>query len=185
MAHPFDSPTALPQSDSKRSKLFSVFQSPHFLFPLIAIGIVVRILLILRSGNEVEGVLGGGSDAPAYVLLGEALSKGKVRWAAHRAAGAALPIAAGRTEAGVWRAGAANHAVYSASGGRAHRLGLFEDGGAPVGRGGKITGIHRSDLRAHADLFHHANHHGNVHGIFRFAVNIFLLRYAFRWWIPC
>lgn len=77
MAHSFNSSAALPPSDSKPSKLFSVFQSPYFLFPLIAIGIVVRILLILRSGNEVEGALGGGSDAPAYVLLGEAISKGK------------------------------------------------------------------------------------------------------------
>lgn len=77
MAHPFNSSAALPQSDSQPSKLFSAFQSPYFLFPLIAIGIAVRILFVLRSGNEVEGVLGGGSDAPAYVLLGEASSKGK------------------------------------------------------------------------------------------------------------
>jgi len=39
-------------------------------------GIAARLFLLVRSGNSPEGILGGGSDAPAYILLGKSLAEG-------------------------------------------------------------------------------------------------------------
>ncbi len=44
---------------------------------LIAVGLVVRIVLIWRVGKAPEGGLTGGSDAPSYILLAHSLSTGQ------------------------------------------------------------------------------------------------------------
>lgn len=43
---------------------------------MVLFGLATRIVLLALSGNQPEGVLGGGSDATAYILLGEAIAKG-------------------------------------------------------------------------------------------------------------
>jgi 4-amino-4-deoxy-L-arabinose transferase-like glycosyltransferase len=56
--------------------LARALRSPYLLAMAGLAGIVARVFLIVRSGNLPEGVLGGGSDAPAYMLLGNSLFEG-------------------------------------------------------------------------------------------------------------
>ena len=56
--------------------LYRIAKSPYVIVLVIIAGLAARIFLIIRSGNHAEGMLGGGSDAPAYILLGDAISKG-------------------------------------------------------------------------------------------------------------
>jgi hypothetical protein len=52
---------------------FRLVPNPR-LFALVAVaGIALRVYLIVLSGDRPEGVLGGGSDAPAYILLGHSI----------------------------------------------------------------------------------------------------------------
>ena len=44
---------------------------------LIAAGLAARLALVWVSGRAPAGALSGGSDAPAYILLGNAISHGK------------------------------------------------------------------------------------------------------------
>lgn len=56
--------------------LSRIARSPYVIAVAVFVGLAVRIFLTLRSGNQAEGVLGGGSDAPAYILLGKAIAAG-------------------------------------------------------------------------------------------------------------
>jgi 4-amino-4-deoxy-L-arabinose transferase-like glycosyltransferase len=55
---------------------FRAARSPYVLALAIFVGLAARLFLIIRSGNMPEGVLGGGSDAPAYILLGNSIFQG-------------------------------------------------------------------------------------------------------------
>ena len=56
--------------------LARVLRSPYVIALAVFVGLAARLFLIVRSGNLPEGILGGGSDAPAYILLGHALASG-------------------------------------------------------------------------------------------------------------
>ncbi len=43
----------------------------------IAAGLAARLALLFVAGRAPQGALSGGSDAPAYILLGNAVSQGK------------------------------------------------------------------------------------------------------------
>ena len=55
---------------------FRVARSPYVLTVAILLGLAARLFLIIRSGNMPESILGGGSDAPAYILLGNSILQG-------------------------------------------------------------------------------------------------------------
>ncbi len=56
--------------------LSRVARSPYLIALAVFVGLAARLFLIVRSGNLPEGVLGGGSDAPAYILLGNSIFQG-------------------------------------------------------------------------------------------------------------
>jgi 4-amino-4-deoxy-L-arabinose transferase-like glycosyltransferase len=53
-----------------------ILANPYLLSFLIFAGIAARIFLLIVSTSRPEGPLGGGSDAPAYILLGHSILHG-------------------------------------------------------------------------------------------------------------
>jgi len=51
-------------------------RSPYVIALAVFVGLATRLFLIVRSGNLPEGILGGGSDAPAYILLSNSIFDG-------------------------------------------------------------------------------------------------------------
>jgi len=76
LAHPLHSPAAPPPNSQGPTLPTRLFTNPYLISFFVFAALALRIYLIVLSGDKPEGILGGGSDAPAYILLGHSLYNG-------------------------------------------------------------------------------------------------------------